>query len=49
MAIRVLTISGEEGHYFAEGGIVADSDPAQEIEETRWKSALLAPLLGVGR
>jgi len=27
MAIRVLTIQNQEGHYFAGGGIVADSDP----------------------
>ena len=38
MAIRTLTSRGEEGHYYAGGGIVADSDPAKEVEETRWKA-----------
>jgi anthranilate/para-aminobenzoate synthase component I len=38
MAIRTLTIQGGEGHYFAGGGIVADSDPEREVEETLWKS-----------
>jgi hypothetical protein len=45
MAIRVLTIRGHEGHYFAGGGIVADSDPEAEFEETRWKGAQLERLL----
>jgi anthranilate/para-aminobenzoate synthase component I len=45
MAIRLLTIRGQEGHYFAGGGIVADSDPEAELEETRWKAAQLERLL----
>jgi anthranilate/para-aminobenzoate synthase component I len=45
MAIRVLTIRGHEAHYFAGGGIVADSDPEAELEETRWKGAQLEHLL----
>jgi anthranilate/para-aminobenzoate synthase component I len=45
MAIRVLTIRKQEAHYFAGGGIVADSDPAAELEETRWKGAQLEHLL----
>ncbi len=45
MAIRVLTIRGQEAHYFAGGGIVADSDPEAELEETRWKGAQLEHLL----
>jgi anthranilate/para-aminobenzoate synthase component I len=38
MAIRVLTSKNGEAHYFAGGGIVADSDPEAELEETRWKA-----------
>jgi anthranilate/para-aminobenzoate synthase component I len=38
MAIRVLTCSGGRGRYFAGGGIVADSDPAREVDETHWKA-----------
>ena len=38
MAIRILTIQHGHGRYFAGGGIVADSDPAREVEETHWKA-----------
>lgn len=38
MAIRTLTVVRGEGSYFAGGGIVADSDPAREVEETLWKA-----------
>lgn len=38
MAIRTLTVARGEGHYFAGGGIVADSDPGREVEETLWKA-----------
>lgn len=38
MAIRLLGVVGDEGEYFAGGGIVADSDPRRETEETRWKA-----------
>jgi anthranilate/para-aminobenzoate synthase component I len=44
MAIRVLTIKKREAHYFAGGGIVADSDPVAELDETRWKGAQLEHL-----
>jgi len=44
MAIRVLVIQKQEAHYFAGGGIVADSDPEAELEETRWKGAQLEHL-----
>jgi anthranilate/para-aminobenzoate synthase component I len=44
MAIRTLEWEGEAGAYFAGGGIVADSDPARELEETRWKAAQLERL-----
>jgi anthranilate/para-aminobenzoate synthase component I len=45
MAIRVLTMQNGEAHYFAGGGIVADSDPDAELDETRWKSTQIARLL----
>ncbi|HTV17958.1 MAG TPA: anthranilate synthase component I family protein [Polyangiaceae bacterium] len=41
MAIRTLTTRAGEGHYFTGGGIVADSDPAREVEETVWKAQQL--------
>ncbi|MDX2053732.1 MAG: anthranilate synthase component I family protein [Polyangiaceae bacterium] len=46
MAIRTLTRVRNTGvaHYFAGGGIVADSVPTQEVEETRWKASHLAAL-----
>ena len=42
MAIRVLTVAGGEGHYLVGGGIVADSDPWQEVDETGWKSVQIS-------
>jgi anthranilate/para-aminobenzoate synthase component I len=41
MAIRTLVLTGREGEYVTGGGIVADSDPARELEETRWKALQL--------
>jgi anthranilate/para-aminobenzoate synthase component I len=41
MAIRTLTTRSGSGHYFTGGGIVADSDPAREVEETLWKARQL--------
>jgi anthranilate/para-aminobenzoate synthase component I len=41
MAIRTLTEREGEAHYFTGGGIVADSDPAREVEETVWKARQL--------
>lgn len=38
MAIRTLTVVGDEAHYFAGGGIVEGSDPERETLETRWKA-----------
>ncbi len=39
MAIRTLVASNRDmGHYFAGGGIVADSVPELEVEETHWKA-----------
>jgi anthranilate/para-aminobenzoate synthase component I len=45
MAIRTLEIAGRRwGRYGTGGGIVAESDPLVELEETRWKAAQLAAL-----
>jgi anthranilate/para-aminobenzoate synthase component I len=41
MAIRTLTLGEGRGEYFTGGGIVIDSDPDRELEETRWKAAQL--------
>lgn len=41
MAIRTLVLGGSEGEYWTGGGIVADSDPWREVEETRWKALQL--------
>jgi anthranilate/para-aminobenzoate synthase component I len=38
MAIRTLTVRAGEAHYYAGGGIVADSDPRREVAETLWKA-----------
>lgn len=38
MNIRGLCMKGEEAEYWVGGGLVAASDPAREVEETRWKS-----------
>jgi anthranilate/para-aminobenzoate synthase component I len=45
MAIRTLCRKGGLGQYFIGGGIVADSDPALEVEETLWKAAQLVRAL----
>jgi anthranilate/para-aminobenzoate synthase component I len=44
MAIRTLTIADGIAHYFSGGGIVADSNPAAEVEETHWKARQLTAL-----
>jgi anthranilate/para-aminobenzoate synthase component I len=41
MAIRTLTVRAGVGHYWTGGGIVADSDPDREVEETLWKARQL--------
>jgi anthranilate/para-aminobenzoate synthase component I len=46
MAIRVLTVAGGIGRYFSGGGIVADSEPAREVEETLWKAAAVLRAAG---
>ena len=47
MAIRTLVadVSGQ-GHYFAGGGIVADSIPQLELEETLWKTRHILEFVG---
>jgi hypothetical protein len=37
-------VRGNQGQ--AGGGIVADSDPEREVEETHWKAAQLSGLVG---
>lgn len=46
MAIRCLVGQNGEFEYFSGGGIVADSEPKREVEETLWKAAQLSTLLG---
>jgi anthranilate/para-aminobenzoate synthase component I len=51
MAIRTVqggTRDGDESEYFTGGGIVADSVPERELEETRWKATQLEFLSGNG-
>jgi anthranilate/para-aminobenzoate synthase component I len=45
MAIRCLTVDAGVGHYWVGGGIVADSQPQAEVEETRWKAQQLSRLV----
>jgi anthranilate/para-aminobenzoate synthase component I len=47
MAIRTAVLRGRDGDYWTGGGIVADSDPAREVEETRWKALQLTRAAGV--
>jgi anthranilate/para-aminobenzoate synthase component I len=53
MAIRTAVLvpspAGLVGEYLTGGGIVLDSDPAREVEETRWKAAQLLALTGASR
>jgi anthranilate/para-aminobenzoate synthase component I len=46
MAIRTLSVKEGVGHFHVGGGIVADSDPARELEETLWKARGLIALGG---
>jgi anthranilate/para-aminobenzoate synthase component I len=53
MAIRTLQLARSEtgaweGSYFSGGGIVADSVPERELEETRWKAVQLEQLGKLG-
>lgn len=45
MAIRTLSVQAGVGHYYTGGGIVADSQPEREVEETLWKAERLLGLL----
>jgi anthranilate/para-aminobenzoate synthase component I len=42
MAIRTAVLRDGTVEYFAGGGIVAESDPDREVEETRWKASQLS-------
>jgi anthranilate/para-aminobenzoate synthase component I len=45
MAIRTAVFDAAgDGEYLVGGGIVADSDPEREVEETRWKARQLGEL-----
>ncbi len=46
MAIRTLTFRDGRGAFYAGGGIVADSEPEREVQETLWKAAALIELAG---
>ncbi len=41
VAIRTLTITGEEGVFGVGGGIVMDSDPSEEWQECQWKARVI--------
>jgi anthranilate/para-aminobenzoate synthase component I len=49
MAIRTLTARGPAAHYYTGGGIVADSVPEREVEETLWKAERVVALSRSGR
>jgi len=46
--IRTMTLSGQQLNFRAGAGIVADSDPHRELEETRAKARGLLAALGAG-
>jgi aminodeoxychorismate synthase component I len=48
VAIRTMVMDGQELHLFAGGGIVADSDPEDEYDETLAKAAGMLRALGHG-
>ena len=47
VAIRTVQADGANYYVQAGGGIVADSDPAAEYDETRAKAAAMADALGM--
>jgi anthranilate/para-aminobenzoate synthase component I len=49
MAIRTLCARAGVGHYHSGGGIVADSSPEREVEETLWKAERIIALAGQRR
>jgi anthranilate/para-aminobenzoate synthase component I len=44
VAIRTLVIKGQNATYGSGGGIVCDSQPHRELEETRWKAQAIQNL-----
>jgi len=46
IAIRTITVANGQAYFHAGGGIVADSDPAAEYDETLHKARALAEALG---
>jgi para-aminobenzoate synthetase component I len=48
LTIRTLAVAGGELHLWVGGGIVWDSDPAAEVEESLVKARPLARLIGAG-
>jgi para-aminobenzoate synthetase component 1 len=48
VAIRTLLADGPEYYFQAGGGIVADSDPVSEYDESLTKAAAMAKALGIG-
>ena len=46
IVIRTLLVKGNEVHFQVGGGIVADSDPADEYNETIHKGQALIQALG---
>jgi anthranilate/para-aminobenzoate synthase component I len=47
MAIRTLVVHDGRGVWFSGGGIVADSRPDREVEETLWKARPFLALAGI--
>ena len=47
MAIRALVVREGRGIWFSGGGIVADSRPLLEVQETLWKARPFLALAGV--
>jgi anthranilate/para-aminobenzoate synthase component I len=47
IAIRTVLADGADYYFQAGGGVVADSDPAAEYDETLAKAAAMARALGV--
>ena len=48
VAIRTAVVERDRVTYWAGGGIVADSDPAREVQETELKASLFVRALGHG-
>jgi anthranilate/para-aminobenzoate synthase component I len=47
VAIRTMEMTGDRVQFAAGGGIVSDSDPAQEWDELHAKASTMATVLGV--